>query len=83
MEEDSSCEEALNAKKKTTQEGKIKQFILALCSSTAPSLFPLFLFPVLLPLSQQSRTLTHTPAEGGGGAGGRQGWFPRFHTRRK
>lgn len=52
-----------------TEEGTIKLFILGPCSSTAPSLFPLFLFPVLLSLSQQSRTLNHTPTEGVGGRG--------------
>lgn len=57
-----------------TEEGTIKLFILGPCSSTAPSLFPLFLFPVLLSLSQQSRTLNHTPTEGVEGRGdGSQG----------
>lgn len=62
-----------------TEEGTIKLFILGLCSSTAPSLFTPFLFPVLLSLSQQSRTLNHTPTEGVEGGG----WFLRFNTRRK
>ena len=35
-----------------------------------PSLFPFLLFPVLLSLSQRSRTLNHVPTEGGGSSQG-------------